>query len=239
MSRASGLRWFGQRGGVNPRLRETHGKTRPRLSPLEREEIRVGTVCHEFGTLDRAPAGAGALDDHARHRQQRPLQRGPGRYRAGIEFGADRGGWDAQSGYRSLSCPGPQRAARASAPRWASWTATPSCAEVVEDLLKRKYSPEQIAGRLPEIYPDRPEMRVSHETIYKHYYKHYDRLYVQGRGRLRAELRSCLRNGGCGANPENAAVATETRGRIPGMVNIAERRPRPTTARCPAAGKAI
>ena len=37
-------------------------------------------------------------------------------------------------------------------------------------------------------YPDRPEMRVSHETIYQ-------ALYVQGRGELRRELTRCLRTG--------------------------------------------
>jgi IS30 family transposase len=37
-------------------------------------------------------------------------------------------------------------------------------------------------------YPDLPEMRVSHETIYQ-------ALYVQGRGELRRELARCLRTG--------------------------------------------
>ncbi len=44
--------------------------------------------------------------------------------------------------------------------------------------LKNKHSPEQIAGELAKTYPDRPEMQVSHETIYK-------AIYVQGRGELR------------------------------------------------------
>ena len=37
-------------------------------------------------------------------------------------------------------------------------------------------------------FPDEPEMRVSHETIYQS-------LYVQGRGALRRELAACLRTG--------------------------------------------
>jgi transposase, IS30 family len=47
---------------------------------------------------------------------------------------------------------------------------------IVEQDLSKKYSPEQIAGRLQVEFPDDPEMWVSHETIYQS-------LYVQSRGR--------------------------------------------------------
>ena len=65
-------------------------------------------------------------------------------------------------------------------------------------------------------------MRVSHETIYKHYY--YS-LYVQGRGQLRRELSTCLRTGRTQRKPRKRTSASQTRSRIPGMVNIAERPP--------------
>ena len=65
---------------------------------------------------------------------------------------------------------------RARRPQGRQARRNPELRRVVEDLLKKKYSPEQIARHLSKIYPDRPEMRVSHETIYKHYYH----LYVQG-----------------------------------------------------------
>ncbi|HVT20346.1 MAG TPA: IS30 family transposase [Mycobacteriales bacterium] len=52
---------------------------------------------------------------------------------------------------------------------------------VVIDLLRQRWSPQQIAARLVVEFPDRPEMRVSHETIYQ-------ALYVQSRGNLREEL---------------------------------------------------
>ena len=55
----------------------------------------------------------------------------------------------------------------------------------VEQDLKRKYSPEQIRGRLLVEFPDDLEMRVSPETIYQS-------LYVQSRGALRRELGVCL-----------------------------------------------
>ncbi|MGO9926319.1 MAG: IS30 family transposase, partial [Mycobacterium sp.] len=83
-------------------------------------------------------------------------------------------------------------------------------------LLLKKYSPEQIAGVLAQTYPDRPEMQVSHETIYK-------ALYVQGRGGLRRELSTCLRTGRALRKPRGRTAERERRGRIPGMVNISER----------------
>jgi IS30 family transposase len=47
--------------------------------------------------------------------------------------------------------------------------------------LRQRHSPEQIARRLREDFPDRREMWVSHETIYQ-------AIYLQARGNLRAEL---------------------------------------------------
>jgi IS30 family transposase len=48
-------------------------------------------------------------------------------------------------------------------------------------MLEQRWSPQQVAAGLVATYPDQPEMRVSHETIYQ-------AVYVQGRGGLRAEL---------------------------------------------------
>jgi len=86
-------------------------------------------------------------------------------------------------------------------------------ARVQQDLLLR-WSPEQIALRLRQEFPDRAEMRVSHETIYQS-------LYVQSRGALRRELASCLRTGRAIRRP--ARRVDERRGRIPGMLMISER----------------
>jgi hypothetical protein len=46
----------------------------------------------------------------------------------------------------------------------------------VEDKLALCWSPQQIAGWLPLAFPEDPEMRVSHETIYLS-------LFVQSRAR--------------------------------------------------------
>ena len=54
--------------------------------------------------------------------------------------------------------------------------------------LEQLWSPQEIAQRLALDFPDDPEMRVSHETIYQS-------LFVQGRGELRRDLARCLRSG--------------------------------------------
>jgi transposase, IS30 family len=84
---------------------------------------------------------------------------------------------------------------------------------VVARDLQRLWSPQEISRRLPLDYPDDPEMRVSHETIYQS-------LFVQGRGELRRELARCLRSGRTTRRPRGT---TERRGRLPGMVMISDR----------------
>jgi IS30 family transposase len=61
---------------------------------------------------------------------------------------------------------------------------------VVLGKLRRRWSPRQISGWLRTQFPDRPEMQVSHETIYQ-------ALYLQSRGNLREELKEqkALRSG--------------------------------------------
>ena len=83
----------------------------------------------------------------------------------------------------------------------------------VSRRLEQLWSPEEIARRLPLEFPDDPEMRVSHETIYQS-------LFVQGRGELRRELARCLRSGRTVRRPHGRV---ERRGRLPGMVMISER----------------
>jgi IS30 family transposase len=85
----------------------------------------------------------------------------------------------------------------------------------VQRMLKRRFSPEQISGRLAVDYPGDPAMRVSHETIYQS-------IYVYPRGELRKELKASLRSG---------RVTRQRRGRgkrgarIAGAVPIGQRPP--------------
>lgn len=78
-------------------------------------------------------------------------------------------------------------------------------AEVVSRLSDR-FSPQQIAGELQVMFPDRVEMQVSHETIYQ-------ALYVQGRGALRHELTvvKALRSGRTVRKPQSKLPPRNTR----------------------------
>jgi IS30 family transposase len=84
----------------------------------------------------------------------------------------------------------------------------------VEEDLQRRYSPEQIVGRLHRQFPEDPEMRVSPETIYQS-------LYVQSRGAVRRDLTKCLRTGRALRRPRRQPHTRKNR--IPGMINISER----------------
>jgi transposase, IS30 family len=86
--------------------------------------------------------------------------------------------------------------------------------DAVNEGLEQKWSPEQISARLDEEYPDDPEMKVSHETIYQ-------TLYLQAKGELRTELTLALRQGRARRVPRSRAALS--RGKISGMVNISER----------------
>jgi IS30 family transposase len=75
---------------------------------------------------------------------------------------------------------------RACRPRVSKLASCPRLRVVVESKLELRWSPEQISGWLEREFPDEPEMRVSHETIYQS-------LFVQSRGALRKELTRYLR----------------------------------------------
>ncbi|BDZ64209.1 IS30 family transposase [Agromyces mangrovi Wang et al. 2018] len=82
----------------------------------------------------------------------------------------------------------------------------PALRSAVVDGLNAKFSPQQVAGRMPVLFPTREDMRVSHETIYQ-------ALYVQGRGGLRHELtvQKALRTGRTGRKPQSKLPARSNR----------------------------
>jgi len=88
----------------------------------------------------------------------------------------------------------------------------------VQARLKQNHSPEQIARRLREDFPEDPEMWVSHETIYQS-------IYIQGRGALKRELAQHLRTGRALRQPRRQAATRRARRpeRIKDMINISER----------------
>lgn len=85
---------------------------------------------------------------------------------------------------------------------------------VVAQLLRWRWSPEQIAGTLRRIYPNRADLRVCHETI-------YTALYAMPRGELRKELIACLRHHHTHRRPRSAGQ--DRRGQLPDMQSLSLR----------------
>ena len=79
-----------------------------------------------------------------------------------------------------------------------------------------RWSPQQIAVTLKNVFPNEPERHVSHETI-------YTAIYAQPRGELRRQLIACLRHGRSTRLPRSRG--TDRRGQIPEMVSIHVRPP--------------
>jgi IS30 family transposase len=194
-----GFRWFRHAGGVNPQLQETvSGRY---LSSGERENIALwraqGAGVREIGRrLKRAPSTisrelrrnastrtyrleykASVAQWHAERRARRPktaklvanhrLRRYVQDKLAGVVRGADGQVVVGPAGAPWKGRNKPHRGDRAWVQAW---------------------SPEQIARRLPVVFPDDETMRISHEAIYQ-------ALYVETRGALKRDLVSCLRRG--------------------------------------------
>ena len=181
--------WFKLAGGVKSNgPRPAGGRY---LSVGEREEIAVGLAAGESlrsiaGRLGRSPSTI-----------SREVARNSRGRRA----------------CRALAAQGHAQH-RAARPKTAKLAGNDELREWVQARLKENWSPEQISVMLRRQFPGRPEMRVSHETIYQ-------AIYVQGRGALRRELAVCLRTGRALRKPRRKGG--ERRGKIPGMVMISER----------------
>jgi IS30 family transposase len=100
-------------------------------------------------------------------------------------------------------------------PKPAKLARCPRLREAVESKLERRWSPQQIAAWLKVSYPDDPEMRVSHETIYLS-------LFVQSKGALRKELARYLRQGRARRRPRGLSVMNG-QGQLRGTVHISQR----------------
>ncbi len=188
--RHRGLAWLRQSGGVRPRRgRDLKGRC---VSFAEREEIALGRAA---GQSLRAIAAR--------------LGRSPSTISRELSRNADprRGGYRASSAHAMAYH-------RASRPKPAKLAVNLALREKVEQDLEKRYSPEQITGRLRVEFPDDPEMWVSPETIYQS-------IYVQSRGALRRDLAVCLRTGRALRRPSRKVG--QRKNRIPNMINIAER----------------
>ena len=146
-------------GGIRPPVRK---RSRFALSLTEREEISRGLVSKQSlrsiaKNLNRAPSTI-----------SREVRRNGGRqaYRA---TSSDQRVWDC-----------------ATRPKLCKLSFNAPLCQLIARKLRRKWSPQQIAGWLKRKHPDEEQHRVSHETIYRS-------LYVQTRGVLKKELQECLR----------------------------------------------
>ena len=184
-----GLQWVRVAGGVRPRRgRNLKGRC---LRFAEREEIAVGRAA---GESVRAIAAR--------------LRRSPSTISRELARNSDRAGQYRAGAAHALAYE------RASRPKPAKLATNMVLRELVEQDLQKRYSPEQIAGRLRREFPDDPEMWVSTETIYQS-------IYVQSRGALRRDLARCLRTGRALRHPSRAPG--QRKNRIPNMINISER----------------
>ena len=188
-SRRKGAGWLAAAGGVRPR----RGRDLKRrcLTLTEREEIALGRA---RGDSVRKVAELIGRSPSTVSRELRRNSDGLGRYRA--------------TSAHALAYD------RASRPKPAKLLTNLVLRGKVEADLAKKYSPEQIAGRLKVEFPDQPEMQVSTETLYQS-------LYVQSRGALKRDLTRCLRTGRAVRKP--CRKPGQRKNRIPNMINISER----------------
>lgn len=187
--RKKGAWWLAAAGGVRPRRgRNLKGRC---LTLAQREEIAVGRA---RGDSVRVIAASIGRSPSTVSRELRRNLDERGRYRATTAHAL---------AYE-----------RASRPKPAKLATNVRLRGIVEADLAKKYSPEQIAGRLKLQFPDKPEMQVSTETIYQS-------LYVQSRGALKRELTRCLRTGRAVRKP--CRKPGQRKNRIPNMINVSER----------------
>jgi len=191
VSHRTGQRWFAEAGGV---IGNAPGELGNRyLSVGEREEISLGV---------------------ARGEGVREIARGLGRSPSTVSREIKRhGGPDRYRAHRADEV-ARVRARRPKTAKLAEAGGNAELREYVQAQLIELWSPEQISATLKLEFPDRPEMWVSHETIYQS-------LYVQSRGALRRELTVCLRTGRALRKPRRRAQAR--RSRIPDPVAISDR----------------
>ena len=86
----------------------------------------------------------------------------------------------------------------------------------ITELLRQRWSPQQIAAHLAKLHPSDGARRASHETI-------YNVIYAQPRGELRTELIACLRMSRAKRWPR--AKGEDRRGQMADLLSIHVRPP--------------
>jgi IS30 family transposase len=88
--------------------------------------------------------------------------------------------------------------------------------QAVARKLRRRWSPQQIAGWLKQMHPEDEVKRVSHETIYRS-------LFIQARGALKKDLAQHLRSRRTLRRSKRTSSHGDGRGQITDIVSISER----------------
>ena len=176
-------------GGIRPRERK---RSQQMLSLAEREEISRGLVS---GLSIRAIA---LQLDRAPSTVSREVKRNGGShsYRA---TSADQNAWD-----------------RSERPKVCKLVQNRPLCRKVEVKLRRKWSPEQIAGWLKIEFPGDEWNQVSHETIYRS-------LFIQARGAFKKELQAYLRSRRSIRRARVSTLKGDGLGGMPNAVSIRER----------------
>jgi transposase, IS30 family len=187
--REMGTRWLAATGGIRPRRgRDLKGRC---LSLRDREEIALSGAAGESmrsiaARLGRSPSTI-----------SRELARNTGR----------------DGHYRATSAHA-LAYHRASRPKPGKLLGNPALRQRIQQDLTKRYSPEQIVGRLRLEFPDDPSMHLAVETIYRS-------LYLPSPGGLHRDLARCLRTGRRLRHPRRQAG--QRKNRIPDMVSIRAR----------------
>ena len=187
--REMGTRWLAATGGIRPRRgRDLKGRC---LSFQEREEIALSRTAGE--SMRSIAARMGRQPSTISRELARNTGR-DGRYRA--------------TSAHALAYH------RASRPKPGKLLGNPALRQRIQQDLTKRYSPEQIVGRLRLEFPDDPGMHLAVETIYRS-------LYLPHLGGLHREPARCLRTGRRLRRPRRKAG--QRKNRIADMVGIAQR----------------
>jgi IS30 family transposase len=176
-------------GGIRPADRK---RGRQALSLSEREEISRGlSIKHSLRAIARQLGRSPSTISREVWRNG-----GAALYRAAA---SDQAAWD-----------------RALRPKSCKLACHPSLSCTVSMKLRRKWSPEQIAGWLKRVFPAEVHNHVSHETIYRS-------LYIQARGVLKKELLEHLRARRTIRRSRHASLKRNGLGQIKDAVSISDR----------------
>jgi IS30 family transposase len=200
VARGTGWRWLAQSGGVRPRVVNVELEAavvpgRGVLSFVDRCRIEELTRC------GYSPARVAGLLGRPRSTITRELVRG--------RLVGPSGGLRS---YRAVTGQDRVEVNRRHAGRPAKLVPGSAVFVAVVERLSKRHSPEQVAGRLRQDFPDDPEMWVSHETIYQ-------ALYVRPRSELAKQVSEALRTGRTRRKPQGR----QSQPKFQAMVNISER----------------